>query len=128
MFCPSLLSLNADVSQPTCVRHCITCILLRKRFTQAADVPLIILMIMHAITVLTFLPLIISPFLSTNRQYKLCMYAIGSEYGNSAVSNSLLINTPGSRFCAGQMLDSSLVDFESWEASDQTDLKVGNVR
>lgn len=58
------------------------------------------------------------------RQYKLCMYAIGSEYGNSAVSNSLLINTPGSRFCAGQMLDSSLVDFESWEASDQTDLKV----
>ena len=56
------------------------------------------------------------------------MYAIGSEYGNSAVSNSLLINTPGSRFCAGQMLDSSLVDFESWEASDQTDLKVSNTR
>jgi len=58
------------------------------------------------------------------RQYKLCMYAIGTEYGNSSVSNSLLINTPGSRFCAGQLLDSAIVDFESWEASDQTDLKV----
>jgi len=52
------------------------------------------------------------------------MYAIGSEYGDSDISNSLLINTPGSRFCAGQLLDSSFVDFESWEASDQTDLKV----
>lgn len=61
------------------------------------------------------------------RQYRVCMYAIGSEYGNSAVSNSLLINTPGSRFCAGQMLDSSMVDFESWEANDQTDLKVQHV-
>lgn len=58
------------------------------------------------------------------RQYKVAMYAIGSEYGNSTVSNSLLISTPGSRFCAGQLLDSSIVDFESWEASDQTDLKV----
>lgn len=53
------------------------------------------------------------------------MMAIGTEYGNSSRSNTLLINSPGSRFSAGQMLDSSIVDFESWEASDQTDLKVG---
>lgn len=58
------------------------------------------------------------------RQYKVAMYAIGSEYGKSDISNSLLINTPGSRFAAGQLLDSAIVDFESWEASDQTDLKV----
>lgn len=52
------------------------------------------------------------------------MMAIGSEYRNSARSNTLLINSPGSRFSSGQMLDSTIVDFESWEASDQTDLKV----
>lgn len=52
------------------------------------------------------------------------MLAIGAEYGDSAASNTLVINTPGTRFCTGQMFDSSLVDFESWEASDDTDLKV----
>ena len=72
----------------------------------------------------SFLLLFVDSWLSQCRQYSVYMVAIGTEYGNSPQSNSLLISTPGSRYCAGQLLDSSIVDFESWEASDQKDLKV----
>lgn len=70
---------------------------------------------------------LVSSFFLTIRQYSVYMVAVGTEYGNSEPSNSLLISTPGSRYCTGQLLDSSIVDFESWEASDQTDLKVKHV-